>query len=414
MRLVRLSSLAPRGFLEARPGLALVALAVLGFCGVGACRDRAQPDPTQDSRSDPLAASALALDTASPPHARDASAEPESTTGGNTAAAETSAAPPAEPSNVRFPPAPEQHAELLKLLERHGASPKALDAVRGVLAGSDALGFGNPEHSRPQLSREQCLERRTLVRPHPADPRCGAPHMVPVVEVTGGQSAANANVCIDQFEFPNVPCSYPVVWVRPHEARALCKAVGKRLCDAHEWEGACAGTPRPVAAEYAFDEAPRGSAQDQFRERRAHLKRTHDAAREVRWAYGEEKDHALCATDSFKGSNCTEVTFSSCGSNTYPSGSFPACVSPLGVYDLHGNVAEHMSLPLFREELGGEGWTEMKGSWFIFAREEAHPDDCRWRAKNWHPSRVAEADGHRSYHLGFRCCKDLPPRAQNR
>ena len=43
-----------------------------------------------------------------------------------------------------------------------------------------------------------------------------------------------ARSCIDQFEFPNIPCEYPVVWVRAVEAALLCRAVGKRLCDAHE------------------------------------------------------------------------------------------------------------------------------------------------------------------------------------
>ena len=42
-----------------------------------------------------------------------------------------------------------------------------------------------------------------------------------------------------------------------------------------------------------------------------------------------------------------------------------------------------MNLPLAPEELasrGGDGVTEMKGSWFVFATIEAHEDDCRWRA----------------------------------
>src|SRR4029079_19284503 len=91
---------------------------------------------------------------------------------------------------------------------------------------------------------------------------------------------------------------------------------------------------------------------------------------------------------------------------------FTACVSPFGVYDLHGNVAEHMNLPLGPAELasrGGTGATEMKVSWFIFLRAEAHEDDCRWRAKDWHPSRITDEDSHRNYHLGFRCCKDVQP-----
>jgi len=87
-------------------------------------------------------------------------------------------------------------------------------------------------------------------------------------------------------------------------------------------------------------------------------------------------------------------------------------VSRLGVYDQHGNAAEHMSLPLKPEQLGsrgGIGWTEMKGSWFIFNSYEAHIDDCRWRAPDWHGSKVMDPNSHANYHLGFRCCKDIAP-----
>jgi len=82
------------------------------------------------------------------------------------------------------------------------------------------------------------------------------------------------------------------------------------------------------------------------------------------------------------------------------------------VYDQHGNAAEHMSLPMKPEQLGsrgGIGRTEMKGSWFIFDFYEAHIDDCRWRAPDWHGSEVMHHNSHANYHLGFRCCKDIAP-----
>jgi formylglycine-generating enzyme required for sulfatase activity len=189
-----------------------------------------------------------------------------------------------------------------------------------------------------------------------------------------------------------------VVHVRANEAAALCSATGKRLCDAHEWEGACAGALHPSDSEYAWGHV------------RREMRALHNARREVVWAYGAAKNHALCATSSAKSPGCPGSGYERCGSNTMPSGSFPACVSPLGVYDLHGNVAEHMSLPLAPAELGsagGKGVTEMKGSWFVFGRIDAHPDDCRWRAPDWHASRVDDPRSHSNYHLGFRCCKDF-------
>ena len=50
------------------------------------------------------------------------------------------------------------------------------------------------------------------------------------------------------------------------------------------------------------------------------------------------------------------------------------------------------------------GYTEMKGSWFIFDTYRAHEDWCRWRAPFWHGTRVMDEHSHANYHLGFRCC----------
>src|SRR6185436_3489234 len=119
-------------------------------------------------------------------------------------------------------------------------------------------------------------------------------------------------------------------------------------------------------------------------------------------------DVSKCGMTSHKSKDCKAITFKDCGSNTFPAGSFPECKSIFGVYDQHGNAAEHMWVPTTPEELGsrgGHGDPEMKGSWFIFAWEQPHPDDCRWRAPAWHDT---DGDNHKNYHLGFRCCKDVP------
>ena len=165
-----------------------------------------------------------------------------------------------------------------------------------------------------------------------------------------------------------------------------------------EWEGACAGSLRPPDAEYRW-----GWPRDQ-------ATYAHNVLREKVWAYGPKKNHALCATGTPKTPGCEGGGWKECGSNTYPSGAFPACVSPFGVYDQHGNAAEHMNLPLSPDELssrGGMGSTEMKGSWFVFQRQNAHEDDCRWRAPDWHPSKVMSKESHENYHLGFRCCANV-------
>lgn len=224
--------------------------------------------------------------------------------------------------------------------------------------------------------------------------------MAPIYNPTLGETAETAKVCMDRYEFPGIPCEHPVVYASAREAVEICAAIGKRLCDAHEWEGACAGAVHAPEDEYFFDKE---------RKNATHF---HNRDREITWAYGLKKDHSLCGTRSHKSDKCTSSGWKRCGSNTFPAGSFPECRSPLGVYDQHGNVAEHMNLPLRPEELmsrGGHGETEMKGSWFIFSNYEAHVDDCRWRAPDWHATKIMDYNSHGNYHLGFRCCKDIKP-----
>ncbi|MGK4005034.1 SUMF1/EgtB/PvdO family nonheme iron enzyme [Sorangium sp. So ce1036] len=296
----------------------------------------------------------------------------------------------------------EQRRRLFGRMRRDLELPdEAMRQVEAIFAASPVLGQGNPAISRHPMSRSECRRIRRLAGVEPArEPACGAPGMVPLFDPTRGQTAESARVCIDQLEFPNLPCEYPVVHVRAREAALLCRAVGKRICDAHEWEGACAGALREPDVEYEW-ERPRDEASWH-----------HNLLREKVWSYGPEKNHALCGTGSSRTPGCPGGGWDRCGSNTYPAGAFPACRSSLGVFDLHGNVAEHMSLPILPEELarhGDKGFTEMKGSWFAFASMDVHADDCRWRAPAWHGTRLMSKGSHANYHLGFRCCKDVAP-----
>ena len=298
----------------------------------------------------------------------------------------------------------EQRRALFHTLEAElDLAAAQLASVEQVFEASPVLGQGNPAVARHGMKRSECRRARAeagLPAFSESHPPCDRRNMVPLYDPDAGETVADARVCIDQFEFPDVACEYPVVHVTAREAAELCAAEGKRLCDAHEWEGACAGALHTPEVEYAFG-LPRPLAT--FR---------HNKDRERVWAYGPRKDHTRCATGMPKTVGCLGGGWGQCGSNTYPAGSFPGCVSAFGVYDQHGNAAEHMSLPLSPAELGsrgGTGATEMKGSWFVFQREEAHEDDCRWRAKDWHPSKVMAVESHSNYHLGFRCCADMDP-----
>jgi hypothetical protein len=310
----------------------------------------------------------------------------------------------------------ERNAELFaQLRDVHGLDAKQLSDVESIFARSGFIGQGNPAIARHPETPQQCTAKLRQQGIDYADANferiCGGKYMAPLYDPRN-ETAEQARACIDQFEFPDIPCAYPVVWVRAREAAEICEAEGKRLCDAHEWEGACDGRLEPP--DYRFDLA-RGVAPDVAVSR---MRAAHNAADQpdARWSYGPHYERGICAAGSFKTPGCEGGGWNQCGSNTYPAGDFPACRSPLGVYDLNGNAAEHMNLPLAEDQMSSRGstalgYTEMKGSWFIFDTYRAHEDWCRWRAPFWHGSRVMDEHSHANYHLGFRCCKTLEPRS---
>lgn len=301
----------------------------------------------------------------------------------------------------------QQNALLFQQLERvHNLTPAQLAAIKAIFARSGFIGQGNPAVARHPMSVKECQARAPDGGRGYANPQferiCGAKYMAPLYDPRS-ERPQDATACIDQFEFPDIPCTYPVVWVRASEAAQICAAMGKRICDAHEWEGACAGALE--APNYRFGIGP-GSVSSTAKA----MNRKNAAAKS--WAYGDSYRKGVCAAASQKSPGCNGGGWSRCGSNTYPTGAFPDCHSALGVYDQHGNAAEHMNLPLQPDQMASAGSTklgvtEMKGSWFIFDRYYAHQDWCRWRAPFWHGTRVLSAHSHSNYHLGFRCCKTL-------
>ncbi len=378
-----------------RLAAALLAAIAVVSCGVAAGGDSASgaPDASAGTPAGPA-----------PSGAPDASGAAEPSDAGDAG----DAGPPGRPAGEivlvdedLYPDAIDKQREAMfrRMAAALSLDEAAMARVKAIFAGSKIIGQGNPKVTNYPLTRKQCREKRAAAgvveTPHPA---CGAPFMVPVYDPSAGQTEKDAKVCVDEYEFPDVPCEHPVVWVSSREAQEICAAVGKRLCDAHEWEGACAGAVHAPDVEYAFGRS------------RKEMKNLHNQDRELVWSYGLAKDHKKCGTTSKKNKGCTSSGFKGCGSNTFPAGSFPECKSPFGAYDLHGNAAEHMNFPMKPAELtsaGGTGQTEMKGSWFIFSTYEAHPDDCRWRAPDWHVTKLMDRNSHANYHLGFRCCKDI-------
>ena len=294
---------------------------------------------------------------------------------------------------------------LFQQLKRvHALSDSQIHEVQSIFARSAYIGQGNPAVTHHPLSPAECQAKLDSMAVHYENPRfekiCKAKYMAPLYDPRK-EKAEDAKACIDQFEFPDIPCTYPVVWVKAREAAEVCWAVGKRICDAHEWEGACAGSLEPP--DYRFDLG------DIRRMRYAH---NQAYGKTKSWSYGSEYKKGVCAAASKKNPDCNGGSWTGCGSNTYPTGSFPGCRSSLEVFDLNGNAAEHMNLPMNVSQMSSRGskelgYTEMKGSWFIFDTIHAHDDWCRWRAPFWHGTRVMDPKSHANYHLGFRCCKTL-------
>ena len=308
--------------------------------------------------------------------------------------------------------AQQNEAMLRELQEVHQLNAAQVQRIRTILEHSGFAGQGNPAISLHPQTPDQCRAARQRAPSHGEEAtfaqRCGAPYMAPLYDPRT-QGIDQAQACIDQYEFPDIPCAYPVVWIRAREAAQVCEAMGKRLCDAHEWEGACDG--RLLAPDYRFDLARGAAPEDAIR--RLRLVHNQAFAADKRWSYGPTYQSGVCGTSSHKTPGCPGGGWNACGSNTFPAGAFADCRSPLGVYDLNGNAAEHMNLPLDPSQMASRGsptlgYTEMKGSWFVFDDFRAHEDWCRWRAPFWHGTRVMDPQSHANYHLGFRCCKTLP------
>ena len=149
----------------------------------------------------------------------------------------------------------EQNQKLfLEIQQVHGLTDAQMSRIRSIFAGSRVIGQGNPAITHHPMTPDQCLARvkeKGAAYANPTFERiCGAKFMAPLYDPQH-ETAESAKACIDQFEFPDIPCEYPVVWVKAMEAAELCEAEGKRLCDAHEWEGACDGRLEPP--DYRFD-----------------------------------------------------------------------------------------------------------------------------------------------------------------
>jgi sulfatase modifying factor 1 len=200
---------------------------------------------------------------------------------------------------------------------------------------------------------------------HDFPARCGAYDAARWQKIARDLPARPEHFCIDRFEYPNRKSGYPLIAVNWHEAGALCKDRGARLCTEDEWTFACEGDDAlPYPTGYVRD--PEACVIDKP------------------WRLFDER--LLAARDSAIAE--AELDYVWQGE---ASGSRPRCKSPFGVYDMTGNVDE---------------WTrsvEREGYASIFKGGYWGPVRARCRA-----STRAHNEEFYFYQQGFRCCADLP------
>ncbi|MBL3565978.1 hypothetical protein JMM59_13330, partial [Rhodovulum sulfidophilum] len=121
------------------------------------------------------------------------------------------------------------NAQMLREMQSaRGVSTAAIARIEAIFARSAVIGQGNPAITRHAMTREACnahVGGNALA--HYADKRferiCGARYMAPLYDPRS-ERPEDAKACIDQFEYPGIPCSYPVVWVKAKEAAEICAA----------------------------------------------------------------------------------------------------------------------------------------------------------------------------------------------
>ena len=179
---------------------------------------------------------------------------------------------------------------------------------------------------------------------------------------------ARAGVCIDRYEYPNVAGKKPQVAMsgmsetlgQVYDAATLCGVQGKRTCTRKEWMAACRG-PEGSNLPYGGKKPQVGKCNT-----------------DKRWRDVDQRKVELRNTKELERLD-----------QSAPAGSFPACVSPSGAYDMVGNVDEWV-----RCDDGVEGWCLVGGYWADARSSCSHV--IVKHVPDWH-----------YYETGFRCCLDM-------
>lgn len=158
----------------------------------------------------------------------------------------------------------------------------------------------------------------------------------------------------------------PQGYIAGNQAAAACAASGKRLCTSTEWVAAC-----------------RGSANTSFPYGSTHV----DGACNDDYAGHPLIDYFNTSTGIWDTTHMNDPGINQQPNTVAPGGDHTACVTPTGIYDLHGNLHEWVDDPAgtFR---GG-----------FYADASRNGAGCAYAT-------TAHAFTYHDYSTGFRCCAD--------
>ncbi len=188
----------------------------------------------------------------------------------------------------------------------------------------------------------------------------------------------NMDVCIDAYEFPNIPGEYPAVMLSFDDAQSLCAAEGKRLCTEDEWSFACEGegaSPYPHGLHRYTDMA------DKFPNHVTNRDGRNYDNLKITLTQKDIQEMLKNARKTVAGKLLDKGYFGR------KSGEGRACVSAFGAYDMTGNIEEWAMSEQGRASV-------LKGGYWSPVRAR-----CRY-------NEPAHGPGHRYYQTGFRCCQN--------
>jgi len=162
----------------------------------------------------------------------------------------------------------------------------------------------------------------------------------------------------------------PQAYVSRVQSAKACANADKRLCTAREFVTACSGGDPNTLYPYGGSTRKKGACNE-------------GKGSFVAKAFGQ--DFSKRTYEEFNDPRLDQMP-----DGLAPTGSFPRCVSPEGVYDMVGNLHEWVD-----EEGGGHG--RFRGGWYGDA--ENNGPGCFYVTSAHEPT-------YHDYSTGFRCCSD--------